>query len=128
MTLSTKARYAAFLLSKNSITGPNILKRFRRFSTKARYAAFLLSRNITIGQVVFQAALTIFQQKPGIQFFFFGNPHQLRSAGLRSHAIIENTQQSSASIWVWFASVALLQRHGCSAFAGWLRPIPARGI
>ena len=55
MTLSTKARYAAFLLLKNSFTGPNFLKRFRRISTKARYAAFLLSKNLIIGPGVFRA-------------------------------------------------------------------------
>ena len=40
----------------------------------------------------------------------------------------EHPTKQRASIWVRFASLALLQRHGCSAFAGWLRPIPARGI
>jgi len=40
------------------------------FSTKVWYAAFLLSRNITIGPVVSQAALTVFQQKPAMQLFF----------------------------------------------------------
>jgi hypothetical protein len=81
------------------------------FSTKAWYAAFLLSRNITIGPVVCQAALTVFQQKPGMQLFFFRNPHQLCSVGLRSHAIIENTQQRSAPIWVRSASLTLSPRH-----------------
>jgi hypothetical protein len=46
---STKAWYAVFLLSKDSMTGPDFLKRSRCFSTKAWYAAFLLSKDLIIG-------------------------------------------------------------------------------
>ena len=41
------------------------------FSTKAWYAAFLLSKDRIIGPEVSQAAPPVFQQKPSMQLFFF---------------------------------------------------------
>jgi len=51
-----------------SSTGDEIT---RAFSTKAWYAAFLLSKNVAVSPKVSQAALLVFRQKPGIQLFFF---------------------------------------------------------
>jgi hypothetical protein len=40
-------------------------------STKAWYAVFLLSKDSSIGPEFFQAVSPVFQQKPGTQLFFF---------------------------------------------------------
>ena len=63
LSFSTKAWYAAFLLSKNSLTGPELLKKSRCFSTKAWYAAFLLSKNLSIGPIVSRTARDLFFNK-----------------------------------------------------------------
>jgi hypothetical protein len=56
LTFSTKAWYAAFLLSKNSIIGRKFSSGPAVLSTKAWYAAFLLSKNLIIGPEVSRPA------------------------------------------------------------------------
>jgi hypothetical protein len=72
LTFSTKAWCATFLFSKKTHHRPGgFLKRSRLFCNKSLVRSFSSFENLFIGPEVSQAFQPVFQQKPGMQLFFF---------------------------------------------------------
>jgi hypothetical protein len=78
---STKAWYAPILLSKDLVIDSEASQAACLFFDKSLVRSFSSFEKHHHRPVVSQAALPVFQQKPGMQLFFFRKPHQLCSAG-----------------------------------------------